>query len=90
MIAACVLRQSENNKYINNLIIHPEEMLKLTVRLKYFVLKNINVLNRTCGECAPNCLHSQRCSSSTRVTIYSAKEIIILPHTHMLSVKSTF
>lgn len=43
------------------------------VRLKCFVLKNIKVLSSTCGECAPNCLHSHRCSSSTRVTMYSAK-----------------
>lgn len=46
---------------------------KLTTRLKCFVLKYMSVLNRTCGEWAPNCLHSHKCSSSTLVTIYSAK-----------------
>lgn len=47
------------------------ELDKLTTKLKCFVLKNIRVDSRTCGEWAPSCLLSQRCSSSTRVTIYS-------------------
>jgi hypothetical protein len=46
----------------------------LTVRLKCFVLKNIRVLSSTCGECAPSCLLSHRCSSSTLVTMYSARK----------------
>ena len=46
----------------------------LTVRLKCFVLKNIRVLSSTCGEWAPSCLLSHRCSSSTLVTMYSARE----------------
>lgn len=41
----------------------------LTAKLKCFVLKNMRVLSNTWGEWAPNCLLSQRCSSSMRVTI---------------------
>jgi hypothetical protein len=58
--------------------------IKLTTRLKCFVLKNINVLRRTCGECAPSCLHSHKCSSSTRVTMYSERFV----HSNHPSIKS--
>jgi len=45
------------------------------LRLSSLAPKNSSVLRRTIGDRAPNCLHSQRYSSSTRECIYPEETI---------------